>query len=126
MFKYSVYLPQGKKSKRLNEELAVGIRGRIVRLCSLKSFLVLSQSRVRHSKKVLSSSLRESCGSGDIVYVQLIDSVYSIYSAGSSGNSAAAILYSAGNFGNSAAAICYNTVLEILERVELFYNFYRV
>ncbi|KAG5582253.1 hypothetical protein H5410_052880 [Solanum commersonii] len=54
------------------------------------------------------------------------DSAYSIYSVGSSGNSAAAILYSVENFGNSAAAICYNTVLEILERVELFYNFYRV
>ncbi|KAH0638844.1 hypothetical protein KY285_035430 [Solanum tuberosum] len=89
MFKYSVYLPQGKKTKRLNEEPAVGIRGR-----------------------TMSSTL--------------IDSVYSIYSAGSSGNSTTAVLYSAGNSGNSAAAICYNTVLEILERVELFYNFYRV
>ncbi|KAH0633099.1 hypothetical protein KY284_035885 [Solanum tuberosum] len=49
-----VYLPQGKKSKRLNEEPAVGIIGRTV-----------------------SSAL--------------IDSVYSMYSAGSSGNSAAAI-----------------------------------
>ncbi|KAH0637697.1 hypothetical protein KY289_037612 [Solanum tuberosum] len=60
------------------------------------------------------------------VPLKLIDSVYSIYSAGCSGNSAAAILYSAENSGNSAAAICYNTMLEILERVELFYNLYRV
>ncbi|KAG5598995.1 hypothetical protein H5410_030365 [Solanum commersonii] len=62
----------------------------------------------------------------DMIWLNLI---YNIYSAGSSRNLAAAILYSAGNSRNSrnsAVAICYNTVLEILERVELFYNFYRV
>ncbi|WMV42633.1 hypothetical protein MTR67_036018 [Solanum verrucosum] len=59
---------------------------------------------------------------GSLLFPWLIDSVYSICSAGSSGNSTVAILYSAGNFGNSAAAICYNIVLEILNRVELFYR----
>ncbi|KAH0754246.1 hypothetical protein KY290_024516 [Solanum tuberosum] len=44
----------------------------------------------------------------------IIESVYSRYSAGSSGN-----------FGNSAAAICYYTVLEILKTQLLQYYIVR-
>ncbi|KAH0716259.1 hypothetical protein KY284_009164 [Solanum tuberosum] len=95
--KDNVYLPQGKKSKRLNEEPAVRIRGRTVSsaICSRFWF----------------------CRSPEFVALgELIDSVYSIYSVGGSRNSAAAISYRAGNSGNSAAAFCYNTMLEILEK----------
>ncbi|KAG5620758.1 hypothetical protein H5410_005976, partial [Solanum commersonii] len=131
-----VYLAHGKKSKRLTEESVLPVpssslqeRYKYLPLCTLSnekltSFGVdLAECFCFNSLELDTIEDIFNCGS---LARKLIDSTYNIYSAGSSGNSAVAIFYSAGNFGNSSAALCYNIVLEILERVELSYNFYRV